>query len=608
MELLCYTVAAGRPAPAAPMEFMQKASHRLRAFSFALFSAIAFLAATAAKVRAGSLHSHNPRLIYGFSHLPAALLAIGAFSLAVSALFAFASRIRLQNGKTSYFVTAIAALYCIFWLPVWLAGGLVQDDWWLLAGASIRNLVFSHPGLSWYALDTVDGNFRPLGTVLYFSWIYHWFGAAARAFTFGPFAVTFFATLVVFAVVRQLGYSRLTAAIASSLFLSRGMLYTVVAWAAALGDSLAIAFCGLSALFILKANRTTGPRALLLHVIAWLCFFVAALSKQSAFVMPLVAALLLFLRPGEASFSQGYLSRAKSAALGLGVYATSTGLIFFHARGLLHRLSPYPIGLSLRTIIQPFAYATWYFAIVEFPDSFGKANLLPPLLGIVIVIAGLWYLRRTAAFAACPRNIFFLVLAAFSSALLFAVLGTRSAAYYGCMAAFWISILVAVVLSHALESGSSNRRLAVFSLGILLVSGFAEVRLEQTGLFPAGGYIWGTFGMHTERHTEEWVEHELASGPPPNLVVVAGCKFPDPYTSMVLIHAPAVPRITVYNPNTDTYAVNDRDGFRPGDDFSSLRDPAAYHWETTMNHSSPASFFGLNNVLRMNCLPYGGPP
>ncbi|HXE09624.1 MAG TPA: hypothetical protein VN612_17100 [Acidobacteriaceae bacterium] len=586
---------------------MQKPSHRLEAFSFAFFSAIAFLAAILITVRRGSLHTHNPRLIYAFSHLPAAFVAIAVFSLAFALRAPFASRMRLRSRSTVFLVSAIAVLYCVFWLPVWLAGGLVQDDWWLLAAASIRKIVFSHPGLSWYALDTVDGNFRPLGTVLYFSWIYHWFGVAARAFTFGPFVVTFFAALVAFAVVRQLGYSRLTAAVASSLFISRGMLYIVVAWAAALGDSLAIAFCGLSALFILKANRARGVLAALLHVVAWICFIIAALSKQSAFAMPLIVALLLYLRPGEAHPSQTRLARAKAAASGLAVYAISSALIFFHAKGLLHQLSPYPIGLSVRTVIQPFAYATWYFAIVEFPDRFGKANLLPPLLGIAIVAAVLWRLRRTAAYAAGPRDLGFLVLAAFSAILLFALLGTRSAAYYGCMAGFWISILIAVVLSHALETGGAHRHLAAFIVCALLVSGFAEVRLEQTGLFPSGGYIWGTFGMHAERHTEDWVERNLASPPLPGIVVIEGCRFPDPYTSMVLVDAPAVPRILVYNPDSDAYAVNDRLGLRPADDLASLSDPRSYHWDIPIDHTSALSLLSAGNVRHLSCPAHGLP-
>lgn len=582
---------------------MQKSSQKLEALFFAFCSGIALLAAAATRLSRGLIHPHNPRVAYGFAHLPAAFLSISIFCLAIALLLSLPGRIRPQTRPTALFIGVLAAAYCVFWLPVWLAGGFVQDDWWLLAAASIRKIISLHPTLSWYALDSVDGNFRPLGTVLYFGWLYQWFGPVARIFTFGPFAVTFFASLVAFAIVRELGYSRLAAAIASLLFLSRGVLYTVVAWTSALGDSLSILLCGLSILFILKANRATALRTALLHVLAWICFCLAALSKQSAFATPLIIGLLLYLRPGNISPRPSRSVRATTAGLAIAAYGLTSCAIFLHARGLLHKLSPYPIGISFRGLIQPFASATSYFGIVQLPDRYAGANLLPALLGIALIAIAAWLLPGSRAFATRRTDVVFTALAALSSISLFFFLGARWAAYYGCMAAFWISILLAIVLADSFDSQSPRPawQWARFAFCLLLVTGFAEIRLEQTGLLPCGGYIWGAYGMDTERAQERWVRQELAMPPDANAILLAGCRFPDPYTSMVLIYRPAIQRIVVYDQTTQAYLVNNRDGLRPADDFNSLSDPQAYHWTTPIPAATATSLLAGSRVERLSC-------
>ena len=176
------------------------------------------------------LQLQNDRIRYGVEHLPAALFAIAVFIALVGLARPMFSRISgLANRPSPYFLTILTIVFGLCWLPVWLAGGFVQDDWLLLAAASIRKIIYIHPAYSWYALDSVDGNFRPLGTILYFGYMLKWFGLEARAFTFGSFLLTLLGSLAAFAIVRELGYSKVAAAAASLLFMTRGMLYTVVA-------------------------------------------------------------------------------------------------------------------------------------------------------------------------------------------------------------------------------------------------------------------------------------------------------------------------------------------------------------------------------------------
>jgi hypothetical protein len=149
---------------------------------------------------------------YGFAYLPAALFWVFLFIVLVGLARPLIARVpRLEDKPTYYFVGAVVAVYGLCWRPAWRAGGFAQDDWLLLAAASIRKIVTLHPAYSWYALDSVDGNVRPLGAVLYFGAMLKWFGLAARAFTFGPLLLILLWSLVAFAIVRELGYSRIAA-------------------------------------------------------------------------------------------------------------------------------------------------------------------------------------------------------------------------------------------------------------------------------------------------------------------------------------------------------------------------------------------------------------
>jgi hypothetical protein len=549
----------------------------------------------------------NGRIRYGVGHLPAALFAIAMFLALVGFARPMLSRISgLANRPSPYFLTVLAIVFGLCWLPVWLAGGFVQDDWLLLAAASIRKIIYIHPAYSWYALDSVDGNFRPLGTVLYFGYMLKWFGLEAHAFTFGPLFLTLLGSLVVFAIVRELGYSRVAAAAASLLFMTRGMLYTVVAWSAALGDGIAILFCGLTYLFLLKAIKQHGAAALYCHLFAWLFYCVAILGKQSSFVAPLIVALLLFIRPGEPRHTRlaSVLRRAATATLGLCVYAATAAVVFFHAKTLLHAASPYPIRFSLRALQQLFSYATWYFLLIQFPDKFLIANMLVSLLGLAGVAGTIllaWKFPKLLG--DCHRDLVFAGLAAVASISLFVPLGTRSAAYYGCMSAMWVSIGLGIVFTQFGSPRNDNppARLCCFLFCMLLVTGFAEIRLEQTGLFPSGGYIWGTYGMDTERSIQADMYRELAMSQGAEVLLLDNCPRAYLFTSLALLDAPSIQRILMVDSHTNTYTVNDRQGLRPTDGFSSLTDTQSYNWTKPLDAASADSYMAHRQVLLLEC-------
>ena len=158
---------------------MQEVSGGFERRFFAGAALVLLLLTVAAAVLRPRLHLQNGRLQYGMEHLAGALIAAFLFTVLVGVAWRFCLRTTMErwlNRPTAFYLLLIGVVFCLFWLPPLLGGHFDEDDWQLLAAAAIRKAIYLHPGWSWYALDTVDGNFRPLGTVLYFGYLFRWFG------------------------------------------------------------------------------------------------------------------------------------------------------------------------------------------------------------------------------------------------------------------------------------------------------------------------------------------------------------------------------------------------------------------------------------------------
>ncbi len=580
-----------------------------------LFSAIA-LFFVGCWVAALVWHHHTPavqsaRISYGMNHLAAALLAIACMAgLGMPLLGWVYGWAETAKRPSARLVAALTGVFCAVWVPVWMAGGFAEDDWRLLAAASIRKVLFVHPSLSLWTLDSVDGNFRPLGTVLYFGYALRWFGERAHIFGLGPLLLTLASSLTAYAFVLELGYPAVTAWAASLLFLSRGLLYTIVAWSAALGDGIALLLCGLVSLLVLRSMRVRGLQVLLLHGCAWCVFAVATLGKQSAFVIPLVVALLLLIRPGK-SLPASPLYRVRSAGVALAVYGATAAAVFAHAKALYGVTSPYPIGLTWSSVLGTFSYLTCYLAVLQFPSSIPDGSLISALLGLSLFVAVVvaWW-RRRAWFGERPHDVVFAGAAAFASLSLFVFLQTRQAAYYGGMAAFWISVGLAIVFTGTPQGEASQIRGRTLLL-VLVLSGFAEIRLEQTGLLPSGGYVWGTFSSDVDRAFEREVNASIAASPGARTVLFRDCRGGLSYPAMVLLEAPAVERILVYDNASGVYLANDRLGLRPDGGRSGLTNPRSYNWTVPMDRHLAEDMVLSPDTVQIRCregdLPSGWP-
>jgi hypothetical protein len=502
------------------------------------------------------MHFHNPRIQYGMLHLPEAFLLTALFTFLAGFLFLRLSKSPPpEERSTSSFLLLLVVAFFFCWLPILLRGGFVQDDWMVVAAAMSRKIIFLHPLYAWFSLDTVNGNFRPLVTTLYFGYMLKIFGLHAVALLCGNFIVNLLGSIVAFFVVRKLGYSKAAGAIASLLYMTRGLNYTLNAWACALGDGIVILLGGLIGLVILRANKRIGVVSFAYHALAWILFVIAALAKQSAFTLPLIVALLVLLRPGQ-TVIPSLRRRIGQTVLALASYSVPTLVIFFHARSLLKTV-PYPISLTLGGFTQLLGYITWYFIGFEFPGPYKIIAILTDVVGAAIVV-GLIILvwRIPALLGKRPRDIGFLLAATLASISLYIVLPTRTVAYYGAASAFWLSIAIGIAVTQlgGMADKKPSARNAYLALYLIVVLGFFDIRVKQTGLISSGGYIWGTYGVDRERNLYDQIAKSLASSPDDHtLVMVDFPEYASGYVSMALIADPGLQRILCYDSKTKAF-------------------------------------------------------
>lgn len=556
------------------------------------------------RLGADALGPVNQRVRYGLEHLPGALVA----SLLFLVLLTIARTPMIRNDRwrelpTRYFVAALIAAFCLFWLPPVLAGGFDKDDWMLLGAASIRTILATHPSLLWSTLDSVDGNFRPLGTALYMGTMLRHFGIWARPFLAGLFLVNLLGTLVAFAIAIRLGYTRVTATAAALLYLSRSEIYPIVTWTCALGDSLVILLCGLMVLALLTAIRHRGTTAAGLHLFAWVCFCLATVAKQSAFAAPLIVGLVLGLRPGRDARKSPLAYRLRSALLGMTIYGATAAVPFFQAKRLLVTGSPYPIRLSFDALLRTFAYVIWYFGTFEFPTKYIRLQMLPNIAGLLVLCAAVVILIRVPRiWGERPRDVAFCLLAAVASVSLFVVLPARVAPYYGAMAAFWLSLALAIALTRFGWATPENTagRVCSFLFCTLLLTGFADIRVKQTGLFPSGGYTWGASEVGLEMEIYNGIKQALRRAPETQTLILEDMPNSDGYFAGMAISAdPHLKRILAYHSTSMSFLANDTEGKLPSNDFAGLHSPKSYNWNVPLDEPRVARLLAGEQVLRL---------
>jgi hypothetical protein len=367
----------------------------------------------------------------------------------------------------------------------------------------------------------------------------------------------------------------------------------------ALGDSLAIFGSGLSILLLLRALRSKGAAAWGYHLAAWLCFAIALLAKQSAFAVPLIAVLAVLLRPANEEPAGSWRKRIPVAVTVGAIYGATVLIVFRHAVTLLSHKTPYPVTFSPLVLKVALSHITWFFLPIDFPDAHPYARLLVPALGLLILLAlAAWLRRAPELLGSRPRLMLFLVGAGFASLSLFLLLPSRSAAYYGSMAAFWICMAFAIVLANLnIRSRASSLHLGTWTVCLLLLGGYSFVRLKETGLPPSGGYIWGTYSMNENMREFAFVRDALRNAPETQVLVLVG----GPYSgkqqaNMGVLADPSLHRILHFDPKSG-FEANDHQGLLPQNTLENLRDVDAYHWTSPIDTATASAFLAGSPAL-----------
>jgi len=230
-----------------------------------------------------------------------------------------------------------------------------------------------------------DGFFRPLGYAS-FALDAAWGGRNSQWWHATSLAIHCANAVLVLLAAKRLGASVLAAGFAGALFAVHGIHPEAVVWIAGRFDLVAAFFLLAGFLLFTIATEHHSGR---LHIAALACFAVAALSKESAFVFPLLVAGYALakrqpLKPAVWYFALAAILFAYRWSLfgGIGGYINpSTG-------------RPAALSLGLGSTLKAVAVRVW--TSLYFPLNWsGEASLPLALLAVAYMVALTWLALRS---------------------------------------------------------------------------------------------------------------------------------------------------------------------------------------------------------------------
>jgi len=237
------------------------------------------------------------------------------------------------------------------------------------------------------------------------------------------------AALVVF-VARRLGASIFAAGFAGALFAAHGVHPEAVAWIAGRFDLLATFFLLAGLLFLFSAK--TFP--------ALSCFALAALSKESAYVFPLLVAAYAVWKRQPLRRTIPYFALAA-------ILFAYRWVLFGGIGGYVDRATGRPLALSLGFGSTLKAVGVRVWASLFFPLNWSRNPPLPlALLAIVYLAALLWLGLRTRGSAACRLALAALLISLLPVLSLLAGSPTLSGSRVLYLPSVWFAILIAVAI------------------------------------------------------------------------------------------------------------------------------------------------------------------
>ncbi len=242
------------------------------------------------------------------------------------------------------------------------------------------------------------GFYRPIAR-LSFALESIWAGYGASAWHVSNLAFHFVNSLLVFALASRLCASRLAALFAAAIFTVHGTRPEAVVWIAGRFDLLATFFVLLGLiLFIQSAGDAAGP----LHgYLSLVCMTLAILSKESAFIFPLLAALWLI---SDRGWSRRHLIPLLPYFLLAGTLFALRWLVFGGIGGYRDLQSSHAKALSFSLLSALKAAVPRLWSVLCFPINW---SIRPGTVLAILTVGYVIALGRLATSATDLRKLFF---------------------------------------------------------------------------------------------------------------------------------------------------------------------------------------------------------
>jgi protein O-mannosyl-transferase len=304
-----------------------------------------------------------------------------------------------------------------------------------------------------------DGFFRPFGYAS-FALDGHLGGESPVWWHIASLAIHSANAVLVLFMARRLGASLFASGFAGALFAVHGIHPEAVAWIAGRFDLVATLFllAGLL-LFTLTADRGRTT----LHIAALACFAVAALSKESAFIFPLLVAGYALVKRQPIKSTTGYFALAAI----LFAYRWS---LFRGIGGYINPATGRPAALSLGLGSTLKAVVVRLWTSLYFPLNWSTDPSLPlGFLAVVYMAALIWLALRSTS-----SKVLFPLAATLICVLPVLSLLAGSATLAGSRVLYLPSVWFAILLAFALDGVPGRTRYAVAT--ILLLFHFAALQ------------------------------------------------------------------------------------------------------------------------------------
>jgi hypothetical protein len=296
-----------------------------------------------------------------------------------------------RNNLNRWDAFAVFAIACLVASAFWRAADFyfLSDDFILLKYARS----FSYNFHTLFATPGGDGFYRPLAYAS-MAWASAWAGVNPAYWHWIGFALHAVNSILVFFLAWTLGLPRLASAFAAALFAVHGTRPEAVIWVATRSDLLASFFVLIALItFILSWN---GARwSLLLRVLSLLSMFLAFLSKESSYTVPLV--LMAFLASnGGLRTRRGWYSLAPFFAVAGGMLVWRW-ILFGGIGGYLNSAGqPEALSLGVLSVLKTFALRLW--AVLFFPINWSQQpDLVFGIVTVFYLVALLWLLKAQVA-------------------------------------------------------------------------------------------------------------------------------------------------------------------------------------------------------------------